>query len=108
MIMEFAKHPVYSGPVIKQLNDEIHKYYQHVKELPTKVESYTNDNYLTYLFILNEIIGKIFIHKNKDATAILSNLQKVLNDIVALNKMNPREVYLVQNIMGIIEVYLST
>ncbi|KAJ3645564.1 hypothetical protein Zmor_023209 [Zophobas morio] len=108
IIIELGKHPVYSAPTVKFLHEEVKIFYEHVKTLDISkpVDGYIFENYLTYLFILNDIIGRNFINNNKDeGKLILSGLRSVLTENATQSKVRPREAYLVQNILKIIEVY---
>jgi hypothetical protein len=110
MVTEFGKYSIYAPKIVKQLNGELKKYYEQLEALPpgSTINEYTLENYLTYLFILNDVIGRNFVNNiGEGGKEILADLRNVLSDAYQNKTMCSRESYIIQNILRIIEVYLT-
>ncbi|XP_044253636.1 uncharacterized protein LOC123004429 isoform X2 [Tribolium madens] len=109
MITEFGKHSFYSAIIVGQLTQEVKKHYEHLKENgDLQINDYVLENFLTYLFIINDIIGtNIKSIKNNNGKEILTELKTVLDDKEIQGKMCPQEAYIVQNILRVVDVYLA-
>lgn len=108
MITEFGKSSVFCTMTVKLLTQEVKRHYENPKQNSDETNEYVIENFLSYLFILNDIIGKNFLsYAKEESKIILTELKHVLEDDIQ-EKRCSREAYIVQNILRVIEVHLST